>query len=131
MEVTASQLWAKTSEPPDVTVGEANCHWINRGDIAEMKQSDWCCHWKSGEVEGHKRWWPATAAQHSVQETGFLSVMQLGLSWGLRSGSQDPPVVVSFPEKALQPTRPAQLAGLPSVRAGTPPLPPLGSSPIS
>lgn len=66
------QLWANTPEPW--------CHsrWTllslaKQGDIAELKQSDWFCQWKSGEVKGHKRWWPA-------QLPNILSVKQVSVS---------------------------------------------------
>lgn len=38
-----------------------------------MKQSDWCCNWKSGEVKGHKRWWPE-------QLPNILSIKQVSVS---------------------------------------------------
>lgn len=49
-----------------------------------MKQSDWCCQWKSGEVKGHKRWWPE-------QLPNILSVKQVPVSdatWPVETGGQ-------------------------------------------
>ena len=59
-------------ESPDVTAGEPNCHWVNRGDIAQMKQSDWCRQLKSGGVKGHKRWWPEQLP--NIQSMELVSV---------------------------------------------------------
>lgn len=74
--MTASQLTVWALEP--------RCHRQLKGlallgkegvGISEMMQSEWRSWWKNGEVKGHKQWWPCTAARHSVDGTGFMSVM--------------------------------------------------------
>lgn len=61
------------------------------------------------------------------KETAFKSYLSLGL----RDRNQYSTTVAHIPKDTLQPIGLAQFAGLPSVRAWTPPLPPLCSSPIS
>lgn len=71
--MTASQSCGQRLQSPDVTAGELNCHWAKRGDVAETEQSDWCRQWKSGEVKGYKRRWPA-------QLPNILSTKQVSVS---------------------------------------------------
>lgn len=79
VEASAGPDCEQRFQSPHDTAGEPNRHWVNRGDIAKKQQSDWGCQWKSGEVKGHQRRWPAQLPDTQWTWIWFLSVMQLGL----------------------------------------------------